>query len=280
MTKYAKCAIIIKITLTSVFGRRAGVQKLHSRPAADHLSQKIVMGAHIKMKQEELNKLEVEKIEVIHDLLAEVRELNNNLIEATNVLSKAATWLNRTQPQNAPMPVTDTTPYSLIEKGAIYPDFAAWRRDAIKAQSGIVFAPSDLYVTDKNGNRRYHFTWDEAMQIERDILRPRGWRLPTVQEWRQAIAEFRRRDRLMNSLKLEYRGYFGCEDMRKCRETLDESLALKQGLYGYYWSSTSRTHNANNAFNLYFYSITVWPGMGKYNKNHGFAVRCVATQDL
>ena len=46
-----------------------------------------------------------------------------------------------------------------------------------------------------------------------------------------------------------------------------------QGSYGYYWSSTQ--HSAAYAHYLSFYSANVYPAYG-YNKNGGFAVRCIA----
>ena len=131
------------------------------------------------MKQEELNKLEIEKIEAIHDLTAEVRSLNNNLVEATHALLDSIANLNHVQLQASPKPFPGPTVPPLNLKEAIFPDFSAWRRDAIKTKSGLVFAPSDLYISNKDGVRRYFFTWDEAMQIEQQILRPCGWRLPS-----------------------------------------------------------------------------------------------------
>lgn len=229
------------------------------------------------MKQEELNKLEIEKIEAIHDLTAEVRSLNDNLVEATHALLDSIAKLNHIQLQASSKLISKPSIPPLNLKEAIFPEFATWQRDAINTKSGLVFAPSDLYISNKDGVRRYYFTWDEAMQIEQQILRPCGWRLPTSDEWITTIKEFRTLDRLTEGLKLTANGFVPREAMKKYRKDPGDTRSSLRGPYGFYWSSTVNPSNSNCAYVLYFSEDGEYvnPGTGSNSKYYGLAVRCV-----
>lgn len=164
-----------------------------------------------------------------------------------------------------------------------YPDFKRWNVDAITTQvldstravtaftneeDWLQFAPEDFYI-EKDGEKQYHFTWDEAMKYEKKVLRPNGWRLPTCKELRQLAATYVNDedglddvDSFINDFNAEMRGYvyYATGNVRVV------------GSYGYWWASTA--YSTTSARHLGFYSGGFGPQVNG-PKGYGFAVRCV-----
>ena len=170
-------------------------------------------------------------------------------------------------------PLSQSASISQYEKNLGYPNFTEWERNAIPTDLGLIFSPEDFYIVYGKTLRREYFTFDEAIELEEKILCPKGWRLPTAEEWRKVVEEYKNVDQLIASLKLSYTGCIFCERMRKYCKTMDKSLISNRGSYGNYWSSTA--YSSNNAYNLVFVSSYVYPGTFYYNKYNGYAVRCV-----
>lgn len=160
-----------------------------------------------------------------------------------------------------------------------HPDFEKWRRDCIETAvyAGrdydnnrdlfLTVAPEDFYII-QNGARKEYFTWDEAMELEKKVLKPNGWRLPTCKELAQLCACYIDDkgsddvERFMKELNAERRG------------DMDTNGSIGNvGSYGLWWSSTASS--AAYARGLLFNSGYFYPQDGYY-KGYGFAVRCVA----
>lgn len=118
---------------------------------------------------------------------------------------------------------------------ADYPDFESWKDNLIELDRGLKFAPEDFYVK----NRKL-FTWDEAMEYEGKVLKPNGFRLPTLVEWTMAFCEY------------------------------------GQGSYGFFWSATP--NSASNSYDLRYASGSINP-QDNDSKGYGFSVRCVAIEE-
>ncbi len=159
----------------------------------------------------------------------------------------------------------------LLQEGYIESPYGvtvdAWEREGIVSKlANILIAPEDYAEGD-----RKHFTWDEAMKIEKKL--PAGWRLPTRRELVLICEELAcdksgrlSPDLLENRLKFEKNGF-------TAGDALDgSSFPYNVGSGGYYWSSTAA--NANNAYNLNFNSGGSYPADSNARYN-GFSVRCV-----
>ena len=159
-----------------------------------------------------------------------------------------------------------------------YPDFVKWNREAIETSVWqsfsieddyavfLTIAPEDFY-TIENGGKKYLFTWDEAMKLEEEVLKPNGWRLPTYKELCQLCAAYVDEDgdddteRFMKELKVEMRGYKG-----------RDGNIFAVGGRGCWWTSTeySSTHARDLAFDSgYFYTRYV------DHRDNGFVIRPV-----
>ena len=158
--------------------------------------------------------------------------------------------------------------YLKMEQKTAYPDFFAWKQDSFKTKSGLVFAPEDLYVIDDQCRRmEYYFTWDEAMELERTVLRPAGWRLPTIEEWVMIIEEYKNSVRLRSALNM------GCNGLisKKKLDIVPEC----RGTCGYFWSSTPG--GVHYAHYMYFASSSVYPRHDFTLRDfYAFNVRCVS----
>lgn len=159
-----------------------------------------------------------------------------------------------------------------------YPDFNRWKDDAIETNVWLGFekndgkdefltvAPEDFYI-EKDGDKQYFFTWDEAMEFEKEVLKPNGWRLPTCKELVQLCATYIDEkgdddvNRFMKELKVKMRGY----------KTPNGNIA-NVGSDGYWWSSTA--NSSASARDLVFLSGYFLP-QNSYGKGFGFAIRPV-----
>ena len=145
------------------------------------------------------------------------------------------------------------------------PDFDKWKKEAIDTGMGFVVAPEDFKLGDKE-----YFTWDEAKEIEKKYLIPRGWRLPTPNEFVMLYGKY--------GIDED-----GDDDAEAFREVLnmelkgwkDEDGSLyNQGSSGDWWSTAATS--ATNAYNLGMLSSDLNP-QNSSNQAYGFALRCVST---
>lgn len=156
-----------------------------------------------------------------------------------------------------------------------YPDFKKWEEDDIVTDAWIrigseeaflSIAPEDFYV-EKDGERQYLFTWDEAIKLEEEVLKPNGWRLPTCKELARLCVTYIDDngeddvESFMKELKVELRGY----------KNSNGNIG-NVGSFGYWWSSTAVSSTV--ARYLHFYSGYFYP-QANYAKGYGFAVRPV-----
>lgn len=138
------------------------------------------------------------------------------------------------------------------------PEDIAWSESL-----NIEIAAND-YWEDNEHEKKTHFTWDEAMEIEKKLNN--GWRLPTRHEW-VMLAEDSGQDKngklssekLEKNLNLKKNGYY-------------DGIYGLVGPDGYYWSSTA--YSATDAYNVYFTASNVNPQDSNY-KSYGFSVRLV-----
>lgn len=145
-----------------------------------------------------------------------------------------------------------------------YPDFEKWHDEAIATPvitetefgyAELQLAPENFYIV-QDGKRKEKFTWDEAMEYEKNILKPNGWRLPICAEWAQICAC--------------YIGDNGEYDIERVKHELKLDNSDDGGDF---WSSSSLS--AQTARYLSFSSSYLNPRGGSY-KGFGFSVRCVA----
>ena len=119
-----------------------------------------------------------------------------------------------------------------------YPDYSMWEKEAIHTDSGLIFAPEDFYVIDEEGNRRDLFTLDEAMGEDNKIIPPKGWRLPTYDEWEMIADEFDTPKRIRLGLNMDFNGIVSLYDFDEYKDNLGSFEPIEFGESGYYWSST------------------------------------------
>lgn len=160
---------------------------------------------------------------------------------------------------------------------ADYPDFESWKDNLIELDCGLKFAPEDFYV----GDRKF-FAWDEAMEYEEKVLKPNGFRLPTLAEWTMAFCECGQKedgsddpDKIEEKLKLKKNGYILFYDMDDYKKDPSSVSEYNQGASGYFWSSTA--NSATSAYYFYYNSTAIDP-QNYNNKGNGFSIRCVAIE--
>lgn len=164
-----------------------------------------------------------------------------------------------------------------------YPDFTKWNKDAIDTLiEGLKVAPEDFYVM-KDGKRKDYFTWDEAMEYERTVLKPNGWRLPTAREWHMLVGAYGVNERgehdckaFFKTLKMERRGYVPKDKMDEYNEVLDSGEVRNVGTEGNWWSSTATSASTANL--LLELSGAFLP-QDSYYKGYGFTARCVKVEE-
>lgn len=141
-------------------------------------------------------------------------------------------------------------------------DLTEWKSKGIKSKlANILIAPEDYTEGDKK-----HFTWDEAMALEKKL--PNGWRLPSRHEMVLIAEEFGRNletdelegQWLQKNLGLGLNGF------------VDGSSPYGVGSCGHYWSRTA--YNSTVAYRLYFSSGYLYPANANYRRGGG-SVRCV-----
>lgn len=150
--------------------------------------------------------------------------------------------------------------------------FKDWEKGIRSKLADIIVAPENVTKelaggigTEKEG--KMYFTYDEAMELEKKVLKPNGWRLPTRSEWALLAEEFGqdkkgvlRKDLLMSRLGLTLTGDFSGGSLNDTTTN------------GNYWSRTAAS--ATHANNLNFNSVLIFPQDYSYKYN-GFAVRAV-----
>lgn len=115
-----------------------------------------------------------------------------------------------------------------------------------------------------------HFTWDEAMEIEKKLNN--GWRLPTRSEWVLICEEFGQKNEQLSSLtlskalNLRYAGY--------CYKGVFDFV----GTAGYYWSRTPSSDAS--AYYLSVNSNSFVDSDNDTTKPNGFSVRLVRDVDF
>ena len=154
-----------------------------------------------------------------------------------------------------------------------YPVFSAWEKDAIRTEFGLVFAPEDLYYIDSRGRRWEFFAGDEALELERKLLKPSGWRLPTRDDWANVSRTLRTSERIRSDLSLQSKGFIHPDDWKAYKSQSKVVSPLRQGVRGYYWSSTQ--HGSCSSF---FLRITMPKGIKTTDYCYwaeGLSIRCV-----
>lgn len=155
------------------------------------------------------------------------------------------------------------------------PDFKRWEKNGIKSKlAGVIIAPEDYY----EGNKKY-FTWDEAIIAQKKM--PKGWRIPTMQEWVLLCEEFGRigsneeynAELLCKNLRLEKNGFVAQNNMDRYNESYNETYetVIFRGAGGYFWST--KATSATEAIHLGL-QTGVHPNSDSL-KGYGLSVRCL-----
>lgn len=125
-------------------------------------------------------------------------------------------------------------------------DWEKAKENLIKTECGITLCQDDYFEGDKK-----HFTFDEALKIEREAKK-HGFRLPTVVDFEKLYAFYgvdeKRNDtpqRFINELGFTYAGYY------------NSATSCLVGTYGYYWSSS--VYSTSNGYYLHFDTMDVYP---------------------
>ena len=150
-----------------------------------------------------------------------------------------------------------------MKRELIYTDFDLWHENSIEALNGLRFAPEDLVTIEhirgaspaKSASifTYEYFSFNEATSIEKKLLRPNGWRLPTILEWELLPMSYNRDIGAMtSSLNLE------CSKMES----------------GCYWSSESCGRFSSTA--LAFRIHETWAHADVRDKKARLRIRCVA----
>ena len=161
-----------------------------------------------------------------------------------------------------------------------------WRdgaKEYIDLDGKQMIVASEDYVDPVTGKK--HFTWEEAMALEKDGKLPKGWHIPTVFDWTVIATKYGYRqqedgsieesgDFLKKSLGLDYNGCEYRDDSGDYNENPDSGTVNDVGTNGYYWSA-SATSTASIAYSLGFNSSGVYPQCSGY-EYCGLSVRCVA----
>lgn len=164
-----------------------------------------------------------------------------------------------------------------MEQKQIYSDFSVWEKYAIRTKSGLIFAPDDLVVRDGLGHQKEFFTWKEAMELEESVLKPAGWRLPTMDEWKRAVFEFRSAKKIRSALDLGLNGIIEVNLMDSYNYRPRVEIVAFRGIYGLYRSSTTYQDFSKKQFlSLYLDSSVAVPFNNSEDK--GYSVRCVLNQ--
>lgn len=156
-----------------------------------------------------------------------------------------------------------------------YNDFSKWHEHLIRVDTGLVLAPDDFCLTDDKGNSRSLFSWHEAITLEEIVLRPNGWRLPTVLEWRCIIEKYKGVRRLNNALNLSKHGWSEKAHMAEGQDSAQGDCMHELNNGGYYWSSTADNDIDGNAFGFYCNSAHLRVGVYSYPIYQGRSIRCV-----
>ena len=159
-----------------------------------------------------------------------------------------------------------------MEQNKIYPDFSLWDKNAIKTDSGIIFAPEDFCVIDEYDRWKSYFTWDEAIELERTVLRPAGWRIPSLEEWRLAVAEYGKSKMIRSALHLECNGFVSSDLMADYNLHPSVEHISHADRMGFYWSSTTRGETV--VYRLYLGKTNVRTSCN-FVRSFGYNVRCV-----
>lgn len=160
------------------------------------------------------------------------------------------------------------------EDGEFEDQMKMWEENAIRLACGITLAPEDYHEGERN-----FFTWDEAMEIEKQT--GGKWRLPTPEEWMLICAERGTdengvffADILEENVDIALNGWVYDSDMDDYREGPTGGGSLYgQGTNGRFWSAAAK--DGTFAYNLAFNGSSLNPQYTS-SKGSGFTVRCVA----
>ena len=123
------------------------------------------------------------------------------------------------------------SPTNGFGRGAKYPDFSEWKKNAIQIKPGLVFAPEDFYIAKDGVHRTEYFDSRDALELEKKILMPNGWRLPNKWEWEEAIPRY-------FGLNLGLNGGLWPSEQYAYSHDLGSFSPYNRGKFGYYLSST------------------------------------------
>ena len=175
----------------------------------------------------------------------------------------------------------------------IYPAFYTWHKEAINTKSGLIFAPEDFYIVKRREHlltddgcagsethRKTFFTGDEALELEKKVLMPNGWRLPTKDDWQAVCDEFRTPGRLKRKLKLTLNGYIDYDEMGEYNQKLEANNILGLGPFGYFWSSTEFDKASMYCMGIGNSLIGrfLGPTVAVDRRDYGYSIRCVARE--
>lgn len=187
--------------------------------------------------------------------------------EITHKINEIVAWINEQEAVE-----------KVLKSEEQYPDFDKWDREAIETNvwlhtnpettrdSFLVVAPEDFHIKH-DGKIKIHFTWDEAMEYEEEVLKPHGWRLPTTKEWAMLCATYIGDDgkndtaRFEKELNFAKSGYVGVA-----------GGVVGTNLEGRWWSSTATSASAANYLRE---SSGYFLPQSNNSKRHGFCVRAV-----
>ncbi len=165
---------------------------------------------------------------------------------------------------------------NLEKESKIYPDFSAWKENATKTKSGLVLAPENFYILDERGRKKECFTWGEAIKLEHDILKPAGWRLPTISEWKTINQSYRATKEICSVLNLSLSGIVWPENMAEYNRRPTTIFHDSRNIIGCYWSSSADGFCYANCLNLN--SSDAYPMYFIQHRNFGQSIRCLLNE--
>lgn len=178
--------------------------------------------------------------------------------------------------------------------------FDLWQDNSIDTDFGnissVKLAPEDFVLKAdfrlsdgiilKKGKR--YFTYDEAMALEKELLEPNGWRLPTTQEFMLLYAAYGLDENgqddpkaLREALKFEPQGYIDSDDMDEYNEAPEnfennDGTVIGRTTGGRWWSRNASSATYANFLGTPLHSGTGYvTAQGRHCRGGGLSVRCV-----
>lgn len=200
-----------------------------------------------------------------HDLSFAIDALTTAVTNLTSTLTKARVETVSSTDQ------VDLT-RSVIDKLACYSVFPEWKRNSVETQWGLIFAPNNFYTSDEQEKLFSRFSWDEAKIIEEILLKPAGWRLPTMNEWGMVIKYARKDQELFSTINLCREGWIPKPCVIAELEPQFAQYSLGRDFIGAYWSSTAC--NDSEAY-CYIFDKNKHAAITPQDKECGLSIRCV-----